>query len=662
METFELILFLLAAVIASSILDKFLPPLSLPLVQIGLGAVLALAVPTRLEWGIDPELLLILFIAPLHFNESRHVDSGALWKNRWGIASLSVGLVFAIVIACGATLHALVPAVPLAAACALGGAMGSTDAVAVTALTHDRRFGRRHEALLKGEALFNDVTGTVVFQCCRTILATGSFSLLHAGEEFALDLFGGFFGGLVMGLLAWGLLQLLRRTGLDNPTLHVMLELLLPFVIYLAAKSLHIGAVIAVVAAGLMMSLLPQRHTLATARTKLQAKSVWETLEFVLNGIIFVVLGMQLPRLLEPAAEGSLGDPATLLGIVVAMTLVLEAVRFLWLLAMDMRAAVAQGKGVRGCFAPDALRGTLAMAFAGAKGGITLSLMLTLTTSAAVGPEMRSMLVSIASGMIVLTLVLADFAVPALVPSKYSARRTRTRVDAEIDLMLDVIASVEADAPFTGAVKGASGSAEDLRDAKASEAANGEGAPGSAESSRGARVSETASGGGKVMGEAAPSPVDEPATVIVMHRYAEILEELAPAASPAAAARARAEVARVGALYDQLDDIARRAAQWDESEDGSEEEAPDDRPARPRRSRRERLNAERPGARGPAAPSLSDQFRQMRETHDAVEDVQSQALVRELQLIKAMVADGSIDAAHAKDLRNDVYIQQLVLD
>lgn len=641
METFELILFLLAAVIASSVLDKFLPPLSLPLVQIALGAVLALAVPTQLEWGIDPELLLILFIAPLHFNESRHVDSGALWKNRWGIASLSVGLVFAIVIACGATLHALLPAVPLAAACALGGAMGSTDAVAVTALTHDRRFGRRHEALLKGEALFNDVTGTVVFQCCLTLLATGSFSLLHAGEEFALDLFGGFFGGLVMGLLAWGLLQVLRRTGLDNPTLHVMLELLLPFIIYLTAKSLHIGAVIAVVASGLMLSLLPQRHTAATARTKLQAQSVWTTLEFVLNGIIFVVLGMQLPRLMEPAAEGSLGDPATLLGVVVVLTLVLEAVRFAWLLAMDIRAAVAQGKGARSCFAPEALRGTLAMALAGAKGGITLSLMLTLTAGAALSAAGRATLVSIASGMIVLTLVLADFAVPALAPSKYSARRTRARVDAEIDLMLDVIASVEADASFTGAVKDASGSAEDSREAEAGDAANG---------------------GNSASGEGAPPLIDEPATVIVMHRYAEILEELAPAASPVAAARARAEVARVGSLYDQLDDIARRAAQWDESEDGVEEEAPDDRTVRPRRSRRERLNADRPGARGPAAPSLSDQFRQMRETHDAVEEVQAQALVRELQLIKAMVADGSIDAAHAKDLRNDVYIQQLVLD
>ena len=186
MQTFELILFLLIAVIASSILEKFLPRVSLPLVQIALGAVIALAVTTPLEWGIDPELLLILFIAPLHFNESRHVDSGRLWRNRWGIASLSVGLVFAIAAACGAALHGLAPAIPLAACLALGSALGSTDAVAVMALTKDRQFGRRHQALLRGEALFNDVTGTVLFSCCMAVMASGTFSLVHAGEEFAL--------------------------------------------------------------------------------------------------------------------------------------------------------------------------------------------------------------------------------------------------------------------------------------------------------------------------------------------------------------------------------------------------------------------------------------------------------------------------------------------
>lgn len=608
MQTFELILFLLAAVIASSILDKFLPRVSLPLVQVALGAVIAAAVATPLEWGIDPELLLILFIAPLHFNETRHVDSGALWKNRWGIASLSVGLVFAIVIACGATLHALVPAIPLAAACALGAAMGSTDAVAVTALTHDRRFGSRHEALLKGEALFNDVTGTVIFQCCVTLLATGAFSLVHAGEEFALDLFGGFVGGLVMGVLAWGLLELIRRTGLDTPTLHVMLELLLPFVIYLTAKSLHIGAVIAVVAAGLVMSLLPQRHTVATARTKLQAAGVWQTLEFVLNGIIFVILGMQLPRLLAPAAEGSLGDPAALLGAVAVLTVVLEGVRFLWLLAMDALAAARAGRAAASCLTPQALRGTLAVAFAGAKGGITLSLMLTLTAAGALSAADRSMLVSVASGMIVLTLVLADFAVPALVPSKRSTARSRDRVDAEVSLILEVIASIRADAPFTGAV----------------------------------RAGEEASAG-------APATIDEPATVIVMHRYAEILEDLVPAASAAAAARARAEIARVGDLYDRMDALSRAAAQWDgETEDDEAGEGP--------------IGAGPSDADADAVGGLTGYFQALRATYEAVEDVQSQALARELQLIKQMREAGVIDAAHAKELRNDVYIQQLTLD
>lgn len=613
MQTFELILFLLIAVIASSILEKFLPRVSLPLVQIALGAVIALAVTTPLEWGIDPELLLILFIAPLHFNESRHVDSGSLWRNRWGIASLSVGLVFAIAAACGAALHSLAPAIPLAACLALGSALGSTDAVAVMALTKDRQFGRRHQALLRGEALFNDVTGTVLFSCCMAVMASGTFSLVHAGEEFALDLFGGLIGGAVMGTAAWALLALIRRLGLDNPTLHVMLELLIPFVIYLAAKSVHIGAVIAVVSAGLAMALLPQRHTAAAARTKLQAKGVWETLEFVLNGIIFVILGMQLPHLIRPAAEGGLGDPAALVAVVLAVTAVLEAVRFLWLLAMDMRAAARAGEGVRSCFTAASLRGTLAMAFAGAKGGITLSLMLTLP-SVADFPQ-RTALIAIASGVILGTLLLANFAVPALAPCKHSARRTRERVDAEIDLTCRVIASIEADAPATGAVQRGDGAVAD-------------------------------------------GP-DEPATVIVMERYADILEELAPQASPEAAARARAEAARVGALYASVDAVAHDLAEWD-ADDG--DEAAGEGPAGAAVEGPGAVVAEGAGAVAEGPASLTDHFRALRAVYDAVEDVQSQALARELEYIRAMKAAGALTAAHAKELRNDVYIQQLVLD
>ena len=132
MEALELVLFLMAAIVASGIVGRFLPALSLPLVQIAMGALIGVHVVAPAETDLDAELLLILFIAPLHFNESRHADPAALWKNRFGIISLAVGLVFAIAFSTGAVLHALVPAIPLSLAFAFGAAMGSTDAVAVT--------------------------------------------------------------------------------------------------------------------------------------------------------------------------------------------------------------------------------------------------------------------------------------------------------------------------------------------------------------------------------------------------------------------------------------------------------------------------------------------------------------------------------------------------
>ena len=600
MEAFELVLFLLMAVVASSILEKLLPRLSLPLVQIALGAAIAVFVTTPFSSGIDPELLLILFIAPLHFNESRHADSGLLWKNRWGIASLAVGLVVLITVAVGCALHALLPVIPLAAALAMGAAMGSTDAVAVTNLSKDFRFGRHHETLLTGEALFNDVTGTVIFQCAIAVLVSGTFSLAHAGEEFALDLFGGMVGGAIMGFLAWALLEGIRRAGIDGPTLHVTLELLIPFIIYLIAEQLHIGSIIAVVLAGMVMSIMPQRYTAALARQKMQSRSVWSTIEFILNGIIFVILGMQLPRLLRPMADGGVGDPFQVIAVVLVVTLVLEAVRFLWILGLDavhersLRKGRSQGEKVRSVrlSRKESLKGTLAMTFAGPKGGITLSLMLTVPAMlTAESPfYQREALISVASGVILCTLLLANFAVPLLVPHKHAARTNRKRADAEVQLVERVIESIQADAHLTGSVQGA----ETYED------------------------------------------VDEPATVIVMKDYADRLEELIPHASPEVAAQARDVVAHCRSLYDRIDVLAQEVDVLRDEEESGEGNLADDL-------------------------GLTIHFRVLRAIYDAVEDVHEQALRRELELIKQMRAHEELSLEQAKTLRNEVYIQQMSL-
>ena len=596
MEALQLVLFLLAAVVASSIVGRFLPALSLPLVQIALGAIIATFVGTSFDTGLDAELLLILFIAPLHFNESRHADSGALWNNRWGIFSLAFGLVLVTVAAVGFTLHALLPAIPLAAALAFGAAMGSTDAVAVTELSKDFRFGKRHETLLTGEAFFNDVTGTVVFKTAIGFAATGALALGHAGEEFALELFGGLFGGVVLGFLAWLLLELIRRGGIDSPNLHVTLELLLPFVIYLICKQLHIGGVIAVVMAGMVISFLPHRHTPQTARQRMQAKGVWDTLGFILNGIIFVLLGMQLPRFIAPAADGGFGDPLLMFGVVIALTLVLELLRFAWIAGMDLIHCMHRRQPVASILDAEHVRSALATAFAGPKGGITLSLMLTVPAvlPASGALPVHDMLASVASGVILCTLLLANFAVPALVPHKAASRRTKRQVDAEARLLMRVIESIGADAHQTGSVTG--------------------------------DVSRQMA--------AINDDVDEPATAIVMKRYADQLADVAKHASTDVAARTREVIAQCNARYERIEEID---GELRESGFYAGDEGDGD------------------------SSALTAHLRALRDIYDAVEDVQAQALSRELEYVKAMAHDGEIDPKHAKELRNDVYIQQLTL-
>ena len=143
MSTFTFVLILGAAVLASSAINQVVRGASTPLIQIAIGVALAFAGLTTSNFQVDPELFLVLFIAPLLYNEARNADKVALWSNRTMVLSLAVGLVVVTILIVGFTLHALEPTIPLAAAFALGAALGPTDAVAVASLSPSRAaFGR----------------------------------------------------------------------------------------------------------------------------------------------------------------------------------------------------------------------------------------------------------------------------------------------------------------------------------------------------------------------------------------------------------------------------------------------------------------------------------------------------------------------------------------
>ena len=215
--------------------------------------------------------------------------------------SLAVGLVLATVLVVGFVLNWLEPSVPLAAAFALGAALGPTDAVAVSALGKDIHLSSRQKSLLSGEALINDASGVVSFQFAIAAAITGSFSLANAAQSFAISFFGGIAVGLVVGLLAVLALGAIRSYGYESITVHVVFEVFTPFITFLAAEHFSTSGILAVVAAGLLIALMPHKPTPAAARLKLAWNSSCGRRSCSSStASVFVMLGMQLPKAVMP--------------------------------------------------------------------------------------------------------------------------------------------------------------------------------------------------------------------------------------------------------------------------------------------------------------------------------------------------------------------------
>lgn len=415
MEMLELVLLLLAAVLMSAVLDQMMPRVSLPLVQIALGAVVILLVGTPVDVAIDPELFLVLFIAPLLFDESRHASKRGLWDNKGSIVSLAIGLVLITVLVVGFVLNWIEPSIPLAAAFALGAALGPTDAVAVTALGKDIHLTGRQKSLLSGEALINDASGVVSFQFAIAAAVTGAFSLASAAQSFAISFFGGIAVGLAVGFLALLAMRAIRSYGYESVTVHVVFEVFTPFIVFLCAEHFGTSGILAVVAAGLLITLLPQKPTPVAARLKIASNSVWETLVFVINGVVFVMLGMQLPKAIMPSWRSDEMSSLLLCGLVLLVTALVVGVRFVWVLVMELCSKNSNHR-TRKHLVRDALVTTLA----GPKGAVTLSIIMTIPFALSSGEAFpqRDTLIFLASGVILCTLLLANFVVPVLAPKE----------------------------------------------------------------------------------------------------------------------------------------------------------------------------------------------------------------------------------------------------
>ncbi len=420
MATIEFILLLGVAVIISAILDQIVPKISTPLIQIGLGVVMALLSVSPINVHIDPELFLVLFIAPLLFRDSVEANKKNLWENKVPILWYAIGLVLLITLVVGFVLNWLVPSIPLAAAFALGAALGPTDAVAVSSLKKEASIGKRENSILQGEALINDASGVVSFQFAIAAAVTSAFSLADAASSFVVSFVGGIAFGIVLALICLFISTRIKALGLDNITFHVLFEVLMPFLVFLAAEIIHVSGILAVVACGIVWSMFRDRKISPyQSRLNIALSSVWGVLCFALNGIVFVLLGLQLPLAMQTSWDDVQIHNLVLCGYVLIITVLIVGLRFVWALVVA-RTTKNPATGKRDRITKRLVKGALVTTVGGAKGAITLSIIFSIPFFLSDGSHFpqRDLIIFLASGVILCTLLLANFLLPVLAPKK----------------------------------------------------------------------------------------------------------------------------------------------------------------------------------------------------------------------------------------------------
>ena len=286
---------LVAIVILATLASRLRLPYAILLV---LGGLLLGFVPGLPSIALNPELVLVLFLPPLIYSSAWLTSWREFRANLRPILQLSLGLVLVTTLVIAVVAH-VIAGFSWPVAFVLGAVVSPTDAVAASATAKQLGLPRRIVTVIEGESMVNDATGLVVYRFAVAAVVTGSFSLWQAGLQFVVVSLGGLVIGLV---IAWPVAWLHRH--LDDAPIEITITLLTPYAAYLLADALQVSGVLAVLSAGLYLS--RQSSRFFSSNTRLQANAVWNVLVFLLNGLLFLLIGLQLRSILAAIAGHSL--------------------------------------------------------------------------------------------------------------------------------------------------------------------------------------------------------------------------------------------------------------------------------------------------------------------------------------------------------------------
>ena len=401
----EIFVGMLLAVAALALLARKLH-IPYPILFVIGGLVLGI-IPGLPKVRLDPELVFLFFLPPLLFPAAMFTSWRDFRANLRPILLLAIGLVLFTTVAVAYLAHHFM-GLPLAAGFVLGAIISPPDAIAATAIAQRLKIPRRIVTILEGESLVNDATALVAYRFAVVAMATGSFSLAKASGQFLFVCLGGILLGLFVGWLA----EWFHRRVEDAP-IEVTVSLLTPFAAYLPAEQLGVSGVLAVVATGLYLGWrLPE---ITDYRTRLEARPVWETLGFLLNGFVFILIGLQIH-----AVFGALQDHAfsinQLISYAVMISLAVILVRILWVFPATYLPRIFF-KSIRKKDPCPAWRHVTIVAWTGMRGVVSLAAAMALPLELRPGVPFpgRDLILYLTFVVILVTLVLQGLSLPPLI-------------------------------------------------------------------------------------------------------------------------------------------------------------------------------------------------------------------------------------------------------
>lgn len=397
------------------------------------GAALAF-IPNLPRVHLDPNWIFLLVLPPLLFSGGWSTDYVEFKRNRRAIGLLAIGLVVFTTVIVAVVAHALLPALTWPLAFVLGAVVAPPDAVAAEAILQKLSVPRRIAAILSGESLVNDATALVFYRFATAAVVGGAFSVAQAGGAFVLVSIGGIAVGLAIAFGFELVMKLLSRKHLDDPTISNAILLIAPFASYLPAEAMHVSGVLAAVTAGMYLGRRSAHFW--DSETRLIGGAVWEVMLFLLNGFVFVVIGLQLPQIV--AGLGNAPWHYIIAAVVVSVVVIL--IRPIWIFPATYLPRLFSKK-LREADPPPSWRAVVVISWAGMRGIVSLAAALAIPLVGARGADLgeaRNEILFVTFCVIFATLIVQGFTLAPMI-EMLGVAESSSRVKAETEVRIGAL-------------------------------------------------------------------------------------------------------------------------------------------------------------------------------------------------------------------------------